>query len=243
MDTNLKDFINYQEFHSKIQQSTSNSIWLNKSTVDFLKCTEYEFDSSFFNGINRVFNKYNSIPGFEIYNKMSLKQLTPIVKPTSTRTIILGTTEYLLPYVAYCVKFIAERGIDREMVDRHLPFIFYAPNEWTMMGNINFIDCISNYYKQKKYPITVVLPKDKTKWVGPEGQPRVAILELFRFVSNVGDNITINIDNSNSNDEYYKISINSLSGGKKRNKIYKRYNSNKNKSRKHKSRKNHRFHK
>jgi hypothetical protein len=243
MDTNLKKFIYYDMVHDKIQ-STSNSIWINKSIFDFSECNEYEFDSSFFNGRDRVFNKYESIKGFETYNTMSLDQLTSIVQPTSTRTIILGTTEYLLPYVVYCVKFITKHGIDIETGDRPtLPFIFYAPNEWTMKGNINFIDCISNYYKQKKYPITVFLPKDRTKWVAND-QPRVTILELFRLVSNVRDNIPIKIDDSNS--EYYKISISSLSGGKKRNKISKRYkrsNSNKNKSRKHKSIKNHKFHK
>jgi hypothetical protein len=240
MDTNLKNFIYYDMVRDEIQ-STSNSIWLNKPIFDFSECNEYEFDSSFFNDRDRVFNKYKSIPGFEKYNTMSLNQLTSIVQPISTRTIILGTTEYLLPYVAYCVKFIAEKGIDIETGDRPtLPFIFYAAEEWTMTGNINFIDCISNYYKQKKYPITVFLPKDRTKWVDPKGQPRITILELFRLVSNIRDNIPIKIDDSN--DEYYKISIITLSGGKKRNKRSKRYkrsNSKKNKSRKHKSRKHH----
>ena len=236
MDSNLKDFIDYDAVHDKIQ-STSNNIWLNKPIFDFSECNEYEFDSSFFNGRDRVFNKYKSIPGFERYNTMSLEQLTSIVQPTSTRTIILGTTEYLFPYVAYCLKFINEHKMDIETGDRPtLPFIFYASIEWTMTGNINFIDCVSEYYKQKKYPITVFLPKDQTKWIDPKGQPRVTILELFRLVSNVRHNIPIKIDDSN--EEYYKISINSPSGGKKRNKISKRYkrsNSNKNKTRKHKT--------
>jgi hypothetical protein len=247
MNTNLKNFINYDMVRDKIK-NTKNNIWLNKSIINFSECNEYDFDSSFFNDKNRVFNKYKSIPGFERYNTMSLNELTSIVQPTSTRTIILGTTEYLLPYVAYCVKFITEKGIDIETGEKStLPFLFYAPDEWTMKGNINFIDCISNYYKQQKYPITVFLPKDQTKWVDPQGQPRVTILELYRLVSNIIDNIQIKIDDSNA--EYYKISIISQSGGKKRNKIskmykrYKKHNSKKNKSRKHKSIKNHKFHK
>lgn len=216
MDTNLKDFIDYDLVLDKIQ-STSNSIWLNKPLFDFSNCNEYHFDGSFFNGKDRVLNKYKAIPGFDKYNAMSLEQLTQIVQPTSTRTIILGTTEYLFPYVAYCLKFIAEHGMDIETGDRPaLPFIFYAAPEWTMVGNINFIDCVSEYYKQKKYPITVFLPKNQTKWIDLAGQPRVTILELFRLAKNVGYTIPINIDDSN--EEYHKINIVVPSGGKKRTK-------------------------
>jgi len=92
--------------------------------------------------------------GFNEFFEMSLDDLSRIVKPPSNgkRTVILETTEYLFPYVAYCLKFIKEHMLDIETGNRNsLPFIFFAPAIWSENENINFIDCISYYYKQKKY--------------------------------------------------------------------------------------------
>jgi hypothetical protein len=183
--------------------------WITRPILDAKLCNEYEFDSSFFDYKKRVETKYKEIDGFNIFYNMSLLELDAIVNPpiSGSRRVILGTTEYLLPYVAYCLKFIIENDVDVESGNRiNLPFIFFAPSEWKEDENINFIDCLSYYYKKKKYAIHLLISKNKKTWLTRDGSPRVTICELMRLRKNLG-NISIKIIDYNYDNAAYNVII------------------------------------
>lgn len=144
-----------------------------------------------------------------------IQDLSKIVNPpTESRTVILGSTEYLSPYVAYCLKFISENRLDIESGNRDvLPFIFFAPIQWSENENINFIDCLSYYYKNtdKLSTIHILISKNKTSWLTPGRQPRITILELMRLYNNLG-NIEIRIEDDTFNPNTYRVIINNISG-------------------------------
>jgi hypothetical protein len=151
---------------------------------------------------------------------MSLEELSAILNPPTggIRRVILGTTEYLLPYVAYCLHFINKHKLDIESGQISLPFIFFAPAEWSLTANINFIDCLCHYYASNKYTINVFLSKDKEYWFTPEGQPRITIYELIRLYTNLGD-IRVIVEDDTYHPNVYKVIINNtLAGGRKKSK-------------------------
>jgi len=187
----------------------SNSIWLSHPSLEEDKCNIDDFDASFFDAQNRVEKKYNAIPEYEKYDKMSLIELTKLLNPPRKgRIIILGTTEYLFPYVAYCIKFIKENNLSIENGNRSkLPFIFFALLEWTEEKNIDYIDCLSHYYKHKDITIHVFISKDKNKWVNQTTNiPRITIYELIRFYNKTGN---IDISVYSKEPDMYKLIIKS----------------------------------
>jgi hypothetical protein len=212
--TRLSEFIG-DDLVKNIEQE---SIWLTQLRLDQNLCNVYDFDASFFDGENRVEKKYKTIAGFDAFDKMSLEELDNIVNPPidGSRTIILGTTEYLLPYVAYCLKFIDHNKIDAESGNRAtLPFIFFSLPVYTEVDNIKFIDCVSHYYETKKYIIRLVISKDKKNWLTLAGKPRVTIYEMMRLLKNLGD-IEVTIDDSDTN--VYKVTFENKSSGGRKNK-------------------------
>jgi len=215
--TRLREFIG-DDLIQKIENIEQESIWLTQPRLDQNLCNVYDFDASFFDGENRVEKKYNTIDGFDAFDKMSLEELDNIVKPPTdgSRTIILGTTEYLLPYVAYCLKFINRNKIHTASGNRDaLPFIFFSLPVYTEVDNIKFIDCVSHYYETKKYIINLVISKDKKNWLTPAGKPRVTIYEMMRLLKNLGD-IEVTIDDSDTN--VYKVTFENKSTGGRKNK-------------------------
>ena len=216
--TRLREFIG-DDLIQKIENIEQESIWLTQPRLDQNLCNVYDFDASFFDGENRVEKKYKTIDGFDAFDKMSLEELDNIVKPPTdgSRTIILGTTEYLLPYVAYCLKFINRNKIHTASGNRDaLPFIFFSLPVYTEVDNIKFIDCVSHYYETKKYIINLVISKDKKNWLTPAGKPRVTIYEMMRLLKNLGD-IEVTIDDSDTN--VYKVTFeNKSTGGRKKRK-------------------------
>ena len=214
---NIPDFIG----EDIMQLVASDNNWVTRPLLDKKKCNEYEFDASFFDDRDRVKNKYmKEVAGFMDFYSMSLQDLSKIVNPpTESRTVILGSTEYLSPYVAYCLKFISENRLDIESGNRGvLPFIFFAPIQWSENENINFIDCLSYYYKNtdKLSTIHILISKNKTSWLTPGRQPRITILELMRLYNNLG-NIEIRIEDDTFNPNTYKVVItnNILGNGQK----------------------------
>lgn len=231
--TRLSEFIG-DDLLKNIEQE---SIWLTQPRLDQNLCNVYDFDASFFDGENRVEKKYKTdIAGFDAFNKMELEELDNIVKPPTdgSRTIILGTTEYLSPYVAYCLKFIKNNDIKTASGNRDtLPFIFFSLPVYTEVDNIKFIDCVSHYYETKKYIIHLVIPKDKKNWLTPAGKPRVTIYEMMRLLKNLGD-IEVTIDDSDTN--VYKVTFENKSTGGRKNK--RKTNCKQSKRRKRKNKKN-----
>jgi hypothetical protein len=136
-----------------------------------------------------------TVVGFNDWYRKSLQELEDIVEPpvvnkrVNNRTIILGTTEYLSPYLAYCVKYI------KENTNKILPFIFFSLTEWTEEKNVQYIDCISY---RKKGKIITILPQNREEWhpiIYRDGNPtterdttkyRITILELVRIYQNWG---------------------------------------------------------
>ena len=158
-----------------------------------------DLDGSFYDGHFRVKNKYLQIKEFVPFYNMSLEELHQITSPPEkSRCVILGTTEFLFPYVAYCLKFI-EKNDSKSMV---IPFIIYAPCEWNLTDNISMIDYISNFYKSKMYQIIIFLPKDNNKWF-TASEPRITIMEMYRLLLNIGD-IEIHVEEI---EEKYKLTI------------------------------------
>lgn len=211
---NIGDFIGRDSIHSV----PPDNIWLTHPILDPSICKEYDFDASFFDNKQRVENKYKSIPEFDQFYRMSLEELSAILDPPTNgvRRVILGTTEHLFPYVAYCLHFINKHRVGIESGQIALPFIFFAPAEWSLTANIDFIDCLSHYYASNKYTINVFLSKDKTSWLTPEGQPRIAIYELIRLYTNLGD-IRVIVENDTYHPNVYKVIINNtLGGGRKK---------------------------
>jgi hypothetical protein len=158
--------------------------------VDFDMASEFYFDNSFFDNHDRVKKKYLSIPDFQQFYKMSLEELATITNPSLyTRTAVLATTEFLLPYVAYTLKYIEKEAINLEMGKRHtLPFIIYAPSEWNLIDNIQTIDLMSSLYKNRQIShIRLIIPTDRAKLFTSNGKPRVTLQELYRLYKNLGD--------------------------------------------------------
>lgn len=213
--TNIREFIG-EDIISLIEP---DSIWLTTPKPDFSECTEYVFDGSLFDYTERAPNKYKKeVAGFDEFSKMTLEQLSEIVKPPSDgkRTIILGTTEYLSPYIAYCMKFIEKHEIDIESGKRPLlPFIFIALDYWNEERNINVIDCISYYYRHNKYRINILISKDRTKWLTKDGKPRITILEMLRLNNNIIGEVPIEITDDDYFPNTYKIIIENKVGGKR----------------------------
>ena len=129
-------------------------------------CIEKEYDASLYDENQRVFKKYmETVVGFNDWYDRSLQELEDIVKPPlvnkngNNRTIILGTTEYLSPYLAYCLNYIKENKNKNK--NKILPFIFFSLTEWTEEKNVQYIDCISY---RKKGKIITILPKNREEW-------------------------------------------------------------------------------
>jgi hypothetical protein len=185
--------------NNKINELTGKDISDTLPLAKLDERSEFYFDSSFFDHKDRVKNKYLDIPGFREYYKMSLNELEELTLPSAnSRTIILGTTEYLLPYVAYCLKFIEDNKINIETGARTmLPFIIYAPIKWSMEDNLHTIDLMAYLYKHKYMNIRIIVPEDRTKLFLPNGNPRVTFLELFRLYKNLG-NLDISIRKNGS---------------------------------------------
>ena len=186
-----------------------DDLWVNKNnTYTSDNCIVNELDASFYDSAQRVKKKYLDISEFiEYYNK-TLEELNIITNPPpKSRDILLGTTEYLFPYVAYCVKYI-ENNCNTNCTDKdkeNLPFIFYAPLLWSDDDNIKLIDCISAFYKAGKYnKIIIFLPKNKKTLYNQQGQPRITVKEICRLYKNIG-NVDINVE---TDAEKHKIIIN-----------------------------------
>jgi hypothetical protein len=206
-----------------INSIDENNIWL-KHANKVSECYETKFDASFYDDEKRVEKKYKNIDGFNSYYEMSLDQLDKMLDPPNdgSRIFILGTTEYLLPYAAYCLKFIDKYKEEQEK--KPVPFIFFALLEWTEIENIEYMDCVSNYFKNKNYEIRIVIPQDRTKWRTLNRDIRITIYELIRLNKNLGNiPIEIYIDDS----EVYKIVIKPKRDGGKLSKSRKRKNKNK----------------
>ncbi len=170
----------------------------NKWTTTAIDVKSVDLYGSLYDGNFRVKNKYLQIQEFVPYYKMSLEELHEITTPPEkSRCMILGTTEFLFPYIAYCLKFI-EKNDDSAV----LPFIIYAPSEWNLIDNISMIDYISNFYKSKMHQIIIFLPKDNNKWF-TASEPRITIMEMYRLFMNLGD-IDIEVEEI---EDKYKITI------------------------------------
>jgi len=179
---------------------TNNNKWITTELNDF-SITWVDLDGSFYDGRFRVKNKYLQIKEFLPFYNMTLEELHKITSPPEkTRCVILGTTEFLFPYVAYCLKFVEKN----QYIMEDTPFIIYAPCEWNLIDNISMIDYISNFYKSKTYKIIIFLPKDNNKWFTADNlEPRITIMEMYRLFLNLGD-ININVE---EDADKYKITI------------------------------------
>lgn len=158
--------------------------------VDMDKHSEFYFDSSFFDNHNRVKNKYLAINGFQQFYDMSLEELAAITNPPlKSRTAVLATTEFLLPYVAYILKYIESEPINIETGTRHLlPFIIYAPTEWSMKDNLHTIDLMAYLYKIGHLAnIRLIVPINRANLFTPDGKPRVTLQEFYRLYKNLGN--------------------------------------------------------
>jgi hypothetical protein len=175
---------------------SSNNKWVT-TAIDIKWVDLY---GSLYDGNFRVKKKYLQIKEFIPFYNMSLEELHEITAPLEkSRCVILGTTEFLFPYIAYCLKFI-------EKYDQSLdiPFIIYAPCEWNLIDNITMIDYISNFYKSKMYQIIIILPKDNNKWFTADNlEPRITIMEMYRLFLNLGD-IEVHVEEI---EDKYKITI------------------------------------
>lgn len=177
---------------------SNNNKWVTTAINDY-SIRWVDLDGSFYDGRFRVKNKYLQIKEFVPFYNMTLEELHKITHPPEkSRCVILGTTEFLFPYVAYCLKYIEQNE------NTPSPFIIYAPCEWNLMDNISMIDYISHFYKSKTYKIIIFLPKDNNKWFTSDNlEPRITIMEMYRLFLNLGD-IEINVEEL---DEKYKIVI------------------------------------
>jgi len=172
-----------------IPEGLQVNAWLDDAEPD---CVFSEFDMSFFNGKHRVFNKYKEIAGFSKYDSMSPDDLAKMTQaPATGRDAILGMTEFLLPYVAYISKRVGAGNIN---APTKLPFMFYAPKEWSDKGNRHFIDCLATEFLTPSgnfNRLVIFLPADKSKWLTPSGLPRVTIKELWRLEKQIGKPLEI----------------------------------------------------
>jgi hypothetical protein len=176
---------------------SNNNKWI--TTAIDIKCVDLY--GSLYDGNFRVKKKYLQIKEFIPFYEMTLEELHMITSPPeNSRCMILGTTEFLFPYIAYCLKFIEKH--DRSL---DIPFIIYAPSEWNLIDNISMIDYISNFYKSKMHEIIIILPKDNNKWVTADNylEPRITIMEMYRLFLNLGD-IEIHVEEI---EDKYKITI------------------------------------
>ena len=172
-----------------IPEGLQVNAWLDDAEPD---CVFSEFDMSFFNGKHRVFNKYKEIAGFSKYESMMPDDLAKMTQaPAAGRDVILGMTEFLLPYVAYISKRMGAGNIN---APTKLPFMFFAPKEWSDKGNMHFIDCLAAEFLAPSgnfNRLVIFLPADKSKWLTPTGLPRVTIKELWRLEKQIGKPLEI----------------------------------------------------
>lgn len=207
--TTIRKFIG-KNLLRKIEKD--ENLWFARPITIYHECNESTFDKSFYDGDDRVQKKYMSIPEFNECNSRTLDELRIMTEPPSSdsnRQVILGTTEFLCCYVAYCVKYIQENEGSK------LPFVFFAPSIWTIEANIEFIDCSVHFAKQNTFnnEIIMLLPRDKKKWITPTGEPRVTIMELFRIFKILGD-VKISIKGMGTMNKVI-ISVNQSGGGRR----------------------------
>jgi hypothetical protein len=173
-----------QILDAAIPEELQVNAWLGNAEPD---CMFSEFDMSFFNGKHRVLNKYKEIPNFSKYESMMPNDLARITQaPATGRDVILGTTEFLLPFVAYISKRIGAGD--------KVPFLFFAPKEWSEKENIHFIDCVAAEFLAPSgnfNRLVIFLPADKSKWLTPTRLPRVTIKELWRLEKQIGKPLEI----------------------------------------------------
>jgi hypothetical protein len=196
---NIKDFLSNTYDINLDNIIDNNDLWNTKEIYNSDNCIVNEIDASFYDTEQRVKKKYLNIPEFMEYYNKTMEELSQITNPPlKSRDILLGTTEYLFPYVAYCIKYI-ENNCNISCTDEDkekLPFIFYAAKNWSEENNINTLDCISAFYTAGKYnKIIIFLPIDKSALYNPQGQPRITVKEIYRIYKNIGNvNITVETD-------------------------------------------------
>lgn len=158
--------------------------------ANFQKSDEFYLDNSFFDNHDRVKKKYLAIPDFHLFYEMDLNELSEITNPSlHSRTAVLATTELLLPYIAYTIKYIENNEINIEKGMRQaLPFLIYAPSKWSLKDNMHAVDIMSYLFKEMHLTnIRLILPTDKRRLFTPDGKPRTTLQELYRLYKNLGD--------------------------------------------------------
>ena len=166
-----------------IEQAHSNNEWVNKEVKHGDEtCIEDNYDKSFRDDAKRVENKYKGmqIPySFTNYfnsltlDKSNSELSSKYIEDPSKRVPILGTTEFLFPFVANCILNAND--------SKPLPFIVYAPLEWSDSDNINTVDCFGKGIKSGLYhKIIILLPLDKST-IFNGTKPRITLFEIYRL--------------------------------------------------------------
>ena len=134
----------------------------------------------FFDGPARVFEKYMSLfpDKYEKYMAMSFSKLRALVPrfPSSTcKQLVIGAGEDIVLYIAINDKYVA--------ASKPPPFTLYMPGTWTHDNNRLFMQCgvrhLLNACTANQHYLRILLPKDLSRLLNADGEPRVSFLEMM----------------------------------------------------------------
>jgi hypothetical protein len=212
MQMNIQSFfLKYLKVDLMTDLGTMDNVWITTKIGAFDSCIETDYDASFYDIAKRVENKYNSMPDYKAYVETENKENLDAYKDLASnkRVPVLGTTEYLFPFVHYSLKS-ANDSTQNEI----LPFIIYAPLEWSHEDNIKTVDCFGNGFKNGTYnKLVIFLPKDTNKWIDSAENWRVTIFEMYRLHKILG-NETMHVDDTDK-DKFILRFSRSVGGGKR----------------------------
>jgi hypothetical protein len=211
----ISDFI-YSAYDiklDKIEQEYASNEWVTtKLKDDNETCIEDKYDKSFRDSAKRVEKKYKEMKTpysfIDYFESLTLEKsnndLKKYIEDPNRRVPILGTTEFLFPFVANCILNANDPN------KKSLPFIVYAPLEWSNDDNINTVDCFGKGIKCGLYhKIIILLPLDQSTIVTKDNIPRITIFEIYRLYLVLGD-FDVKVEKDK---EKYTLTIYSETGG------------------------------
>ena len=144
-------------------------------------------ESAFYDGHERVFDKYRSIFDtlFRTYESLDLSELirkVPLMPHRQCKQIVIGAGEDIVLYIAINKRF-TDAGLP-------VPFTLFMPPTWDVAGNLLFTQCAIRHELNTcvgGFFIRILLPKSLDRLVDGSGKARISLLEICTIAKHVHD--------------------------------------------------------